>query len=190
MSRTFTADELLAYDGSDAEKPVYIAVKGSVYDVSASREFYGKGGPYEAFAGRECSRALAIMKVDAAECNDNLADCTEKQLKTLEDWITKFNAKYAIVGKLASAAGAAALQCAQRAVIRASLGLVALMGTRTAQDRRAFSSLCGARLGWPARGMCIPLSAGCEGSGVAFVRTAWACRSLVAHGRRDEASVW
>ncbi|GLC49197.1 hypothetical protein PLESTB_000192800 [Pleodorina starrii] len=105
MSRTFTADELLAYDGSDAEKPVYIAVKGSVYDVSASREFYGKGGPYEAFAGRECSRALAIMKVDAAECNDNLADCTEKQLKTLEDWITKFNAKYAIVGKLASAAG-------------------------------------------------------------------------------------
>ncbi|KAG2436590.1 hypothetical protein HYH02_011527 [Chlamydomonas schloesseri] len=99
MARTFTPEELLAYDGSDSSKPVYIAVKGVVYDVSASREFYGKGGPYEAFAGRECSRALAIMKVDAAECNGNLADCTEKQLKTLEDWIAKFNTKYTVVGK-------------------------------------------------------------------------------------------
>lgn len=44
MSHTFTVEELLAYDGSDASKPVYIAVKGVVYDVSASREFYGKGG--------------------------------------------------------------------------------------------------------------------------------------------------
>ncbi|EFJ49803.1 hypothetical protein VOLCADRAFT_59178 [Volvox carteri f. nagariensis] len=101
MAQTFTASELLSFDGTDAAKPVYIAVKGTVYDVSASREFYGKGGPYEAFAGRECARALAIMKVDLAECNDNLADCTEKQLKTLEDWIAKFNAKYAVVGKVA-----------------------------------------------------------------------------------------
>ncbi|KAG2500583.1 hypothetical protein HYH03_001352 [Edaphochlamys debaryana] len=100
MVRFFTPEELLAFDGSDADKPVYIAVKGVIYDVSQSREFYGKGGPYEAFAGRECSRALAIMKVDAAECNDNLADCTEKQLKTLEDWCNKFNSKYPIVGQL------------------------------------------------------------------------------------------
>ncbi|GIL51282.1 hypothetical protein Vafri_7313 [Volvox africanus] len=101
MSRTFTASELSMYDGSDGDKPVYIAVKGIVYDVSAARDFYGKGGPYEIFAGRECSRALAIMKVDLAACNDNLADCTAQQLKTLEDWITKFNSKYAMVGKLA-----------------------------------------------------------------------------------------
>ncbi|KAG2500584.1 hypothetical protein HYH03_001352 [Edaphochlamys debaryana] len=100
MVRFFTPEELLAFDGSDADKPVYIAVKGVIYDVSQSREFYGKGGPYEAFAGRECSRALAIMKVDAAECNDNLADCTEKQLKTLEDWCNKFNSKYPIVGQV------------------------------------------------------------------------------------------
>ncbi|PNH00377.1 putative steroid-binding protein 3, partial [Tetrabaena socialis] len=42
MAKTFTAEELLAYDGSDPSKPVYIAVRGDVYDVSASREFYGK----------------------------------------------------------------------------------------------------------------------------------------------------
>ncbi len=166
---TFSPEQLLAYDGSDAAKPVYIAVKGIVYDVSAAREFYGKGehsppvslvpaclqiavepqvgkalsdtkgcacgtacvpscgkgaghplpqpapshlpspasplrtspgGPYEVFAGRECSRALAIMKVDASECNDNLTDISEKQQKTLDDWIAKFNTKYKVVGKV------------------------------------------------------------------------------------------
>lgn len=58
------------------------------------------GGPYEVFAGRECARALAIMKVDAAECNSQLEDCSEKQLKTLQDWIIKFNAKYPVVGQV------------------------------------------------------------------------------------------
>lgn len=58
------------------------------------------GGPYEVFAGRECSRALAIMKVDASECNDNLADISEKQQKTLDDWIAKFTSKYKVVGKV------------------------------------------------------------------------------------------
>ncbi|GIM03276.1 hypothetical protein Vretimale_8042 [Volvox reticuliferus] len=98
MSHTFTASELSMYNGSEGDKPVYIAVKGIVYDVSASRDFYGKGGPYEVFAGRECSRALAIMKVDLAACNDNLADCTAQQLKTLEDWITKFNSNLLLEG--------------------------------------------------------------------------------------------
>jgi hypothetical protein len=47
-------------------------------------------------------------QVDAAECNGNLADCTEKQLKTLDDWVTKFNSKYTVVGKVATEAAAAA----------------------------------------------------------------------------------
>lgn len=40
---SFSPEQLSAYDGSDAGKPVYISVKGIVYDVSAAREFYGKG---------------------------------------------------------------------------------------------------------------------------------------------------
>ncbi|KXZ49314.1 hypothetical protein GPECTOR_22g908 [Gonium pectorale] len=119
MAKALTAAQLLEYDGSDSGKPVYIAVKGTVYDVSAAREFYGKGGPYEAFAGRECARALAIMKVDMAECNDNLSDCTEKQLKTLDDWIAKFNTKYSVVGKLLPEGSKEALE-ADLALLRPS----------------------------------------------------------------------
>jgi len=41
--RQFTRDELLAYDGQMPGQPIYIAVLGNVYDVSAGRKFYGPG---------------------------------------------------------------------------------------------------------------------------------------------------
>jgi len=49
--RQFTAEELAAYDGSDPDKPVFMSVRGTVFDVTAGRSFYGPGGPYAAFAG-------------------------------------------------------------------------------------------------------------------------------------------
>mmetsp|Transcript_13828 Transcript_13828/g.34016 ORF Transcript_13828/g.34016 Transcript_13828/m.34016 type:complete len:103 (-) Transcript_13828:392-700(-) len=101
MSQTFTAEELAHYDGKDG-KPVYLALRGQVFDVSEGRSFYGPGGPYEAFAGKECSRALALMKIDAAECNDNLEGLDDKCLQTLQDWTKKFTQKYKIVGQVAS----------------------------------------------------------------------------------------
>ena len=58
------------------------------------------GGSYHVFAGRECARALALMKLEAEFCNDDLEDLEEKNLKILDDWIKRFNDKYAIVGKV------------------------------------------------------------------------------------------
>lgn len=43
-SARLTLQQLAAYDGSDASKPLYIAVRGKIYDVSAGRSFYGPGG--------------------------------------------------------------------------------------------------------------------------------------------------
>jgi len=39
----FTRDQLLAYDGQTLGQPIYVAVLGNVYDVSAGRKFYGPG---------------------------------------------------------------------------------------------------------------------------------------------------
>ena len=54
------------------------------------------------FAGRECARALAKMIVDVSECTDELGDLEARQIKTLEDWIQKFQAKYPVVGRISS----------------------------------------------------------------------------------------
>ncbi|KAJ4897521.1 Membrane steroid-binding protein 2 [Raphanus sativus] len=59
-----TEEELKQYDGSDSEKPLLMAIKGQIYDVSQSRVFYGPGGPYALFAGKDASRALAKMSFE------------------------------------------------------------------------------------------------------------------------------
>lgn len=39
----FSLEQLKQHDGSNPDKPLYICVKGIVFDVSKSREFYGPG---------------------------------------------------------------------------------------------------------------------------------------------------
>lgn len=102
---TFTPDTLAKYNGvSDAR--VLMGVRGKVYDVSAGKNFYGPGGPYENFAGRDASRGLACnsfdkeMLVDIDGPIDTLEDLTPGQVQALNDWISLFDAKYPVVGEL------------------------------------------------------------------------------------------
>lgn len=53
-----TLDELAKYDGSDSTLPIYLAVNGTIFDVSAGAQTYGPGGSYHAFAGHDASRAF------------------------------------------------------------------------------------------------------------------------------------
>lgn len=39
--------------------PIYLAIKGLVFDVSSKRDFYGKDGAYGVFAGKDCTKAIA-----------------------------------------------------------------------------------------------------------------------------------
>lgn len=52
-----TPEELSAFDGTDPEKPLYLAINGTIYDVSNGRRIYGPGGSYSVFAGCDASRA-------------------------------------------------------------------------------------------------------------------------------------
>ncbi|XP_062113841.1 membrane steroid-binding protein 2-like [Humulus lupulus] len=92
--------ELSAYNGSDPNKPLLISVRGQIYDVSSSRMFYGPGGPYAMFTGKEASRALALLSFKPQDMNDNLEDLGPDELQVLEDWEDKFIEKYPKVGKL------------------------------------------------------------------------------------------
>jgi len=96
--RTFTKAQLKAYNGSNETSPIYISLKGIVYDVTAAEGFYGPEGAYHLFAGTDASRGLAKMDFKATE--SGWADLSYSELSTLDEWVEKFNFKYPVVGKL------------------------------------------------------------------------------------------
>ncbi len=52
-----TPAELATYDGTDETKPLYLAINGTIYDVSSNRRTYGPGGSYRYFAGVDAARS-------------------------------------------------------------------------------------------------------------------------------------
>ncbi|KAK6117609.1 hypothetical protein DH2020_048656 [Rehmannia glutinosa] len=93
-----SAEELKQYDGSDPKKPLLMAIKGQIYDVTQSRMFYGPGGPYALFAGKDASRALAKMSFEDKDLNGDLTGLGVFELEALQDWEYKFMSKYVKVG--------------------------------------------------------------------------------------------
>ncbi|KAI3762470.1 hypothetical protein L1987_52900 [Smallanthus sonchifolius] len=93
-------EELKAYDGNDSKKPLLMAIKGQIYDVSQSRMFYGPGGPYALFAGKDASRALAKMSFEEKDLNGDLTGLGVFELEALQDWEYKFMSKYVKVGSI------------------------------------------------------------------------------------------
>ncbi|KAI5296159.1 hypothetical protein KEM52_005409 [Ascosphaera acerosa] len=53
-----THTELARYDGSDPRLPIYLAVNGTIFDVTAGKRMYGKGASYSLLAGAEANRAF------------------------------------------------------------------------------------------------------------------------------------
>ncbi|OCL13214.1 cytochrome b5 [Glonium stellatum] len=104
--RTFTPPTLLPYNGLNG-MPVYLAVRGRVFDVTSGRNFYGPGGPYANFAGRDASRGLAcgsfdeeMLTKDLEAPLDTLEDLGSEEMEALQGWEERFSEKYLVVGKL------------------------------------------------------------------------------------------
>ncbi|KAL3467545.1 cytochrome b5-like heme/steroid binding domain-containing protein [Aspergillus heterothallicus] len=53
-----TPAELTLHDGTNPSLPIYVAVNGTIFDVSANPGMYGPGGSYHFFAGRDATRAF------------------------------------------------------------------------------------------------------------------------------------
>ncbi|KAI5788417.1 cytochrome b5-like heme/steroid binding domain-containing protein [Geopyxis carbonaria] len=103
--KTFTPKTLKPFNGTDDER-VLMGVDGTVFDVTSGKSFYGPGGPYSNFAGRDASRGLAKnsfdedMLTDVDKKIDLLEDLTEEERGSLRDWKGHFEGKYLVVGKL------------------------------------------------------------------------------------------
>ncbi|KAH9294849.1 hypothetical protein KI387_038437 [Taxus chinensis] len=120
-----TEEELKAYDGTDPKKPLLMAIKGQIYDVSQSRSIadpcdagfgysfqsnfrFGvmngyissRSGPYALFAGKDASRALAKMSFEDKDLTGDLEGLGAFELDALQDWEYKFMGKYVKVGQI------------------------------------------------------------------------------------------
>ncbi|XP_034523545.1 neudesin [Ailuropoda melanoleuca] len=97
--RLFTEEELAHYGGEEEDQPIYMAVKGVVFDVTSGKEFYGRGAPYNALTGKDSTRGVAKMSLDPADLTHDTTGLTAEELKSLDDVFTKvYKAKYPIVG--------------------------------------------------------------------------------------------
>ncbi|XP_046993385.1 membrane-associated progesterone receptor component 1 [Schistocerca americana] len=101
LRRDFTVEELRKYDGTGPDGRILVAVNGNVYDVTKGKRFYGPGGPYSAFGGRDASRGLATFSVDSAKDEyDDLSDLNTMEMESVREWEMQFKEKYEYVGRL------------------------------------------------------------------------------------------
>ncbi|KAF1992746.1 cytochrome b5 [Amniculicola lignicola CBS 123094] len=91
-------DHLAKCNGVDGN-PTYVAIKGTVFDVSG-KDSYAPGKGYSVFAGKEPNRALALSSLKPEDCIPETDGLDEKQQKVLDDWFTFFSKRYNVVGKL------------------------------------------------------------------------------------------
>lgn len=68
------------------------------------RMFYGPGGPYALFAGKDASRALAKMSFEDKDLTGDISGLGPFELEALQDWEYKFMSKYVKVGTIKNTA--------------------------------------------------------------------------------------
>ncbi|KAK0323557.1 hypothetical protein LTR82_005304 [Friedmanniomyces endolithicus] len=95
-------DYLSKCDGSHPDYPTYVAIKGTVFDVTGNKA-YGPEGSYKVFAGKDASRALAQSSLKTEECRPEWEDLSDDHKKVLNDWYTFFSKRYNIKGKVEGA---------------------------------------------------------------------------------------
>ncbi|KAI8621992.1 cytochrome b5-like heme/steroid binding domain-containing protein [Chytriomyces sp. MP71] len=83
---TLTTAELKGYDGTDPSKPVYLAINGRVYDVTAGREkYYGPNGGYKFFSGVDAARAY-ITGCFQTHLTHDLRGLSQAEIDSLSQW--------------------------------------------------------------------------------------------------------
>lgn len=100
---TFTLSELQEFGNGRDGKPLLLSIFSRVYDVSAGQKYYGEGGNYHMFAGKDVTFALCTgCKTEECLAGRNIDGLTEKQLAEGKRWLSFFQLhdKYFHVGDL------------------------------------------------------------------------------------------
>lgn len=80
---------LRLYDGTQPQHPLLLAIKGRVLDVREGADYYGPGGPYKVMAGRDASRAFAMMSLKEEDAVADVSSVPPDHIKILDDWCAR-----------------------------------------------------------------------------------------------------
>lgn len=81
LDTPISISKLAEHTGTDSSKPIYVAIKGTVFDVTAKREMYGPGGSYSVFAGKDGSRGLGMSSLKPEDAVSDYSGLDDKQTK-------------------------------------------------------------------------------------------------------------
>ncbi|KAG6855736.1 hypothetical protein H0H87_011406 [Tephrocybe sp. NHM501043] len=82
----YTTEELKKYDGTTPELPIYVAIKGTIFDVTHKADVYGPGRSYAIFAGKDGSKGLGMSSLKPEHAVADYSGLDEKDRQVLDDW--------------------------------------------------------------------------------------------------------
>lgn len=88
---TITREQLEEMDGYD-DAPLYLSIKGRVYDVSAGDRFYGEGKDYHDWVGTDASRSFGTGCRGGVDRTG--MDCLSESMDGLTDKVSVLLAQY------------------------------------------------------------------------------------------------
>lgn len=101
--RLWSKEELIDYDGShDSIEEIYLGFLGIVYNVTINAQHYGPGAEYNAFAGRDATRAF-ITGNFTHDLTDDLLGIEESYYSHIESWASFYSTSYQILGLIEGA---------------------------------------------------------------------------------------
>lgn len=96
----WTKRELSRYDGRDENNDsIMLSFLGLVYNVTANKQHYSPGAEYNAFAGRDATRAFVTGNF-THDLHDDVSDLDESFFSHLDSWQSFYSTSYPVVGRL------------------------------------------------------------------------------------------
>ena len=101
---TMTLAELAEMDGRTENTPIYISVKGQIFDISEGRAMYGPGKGYHSLVAKESASAFAFGCFQDECFKTSIDNLSAEQLVEVDRWIDLYrnHDKYKLVGRLIS----------------------------------------------------------------------------------------
>ncbi|KAG5636887.1 hypothetical protein H0H81_006506 [Sphagnurus paluster] len=96
----YTTEELKRYTGENPDLPIYVAIKGTIFDVTHKSDIYGPGRSYGVFAGKDGSKGLGMSSLKPEHAIADYSGLNENDMKVLNDWHSFFSKRYNIVGRV------------------------------------------------------------------------------------------